>query len=234
MGIVEQGACLGHYYCCTRVSRTGNLQRWRLLNFANFSTHQPCWIFGDTIIDVAFVPIDCLSIPVSSFDSFLLKREFSGEFLCLGVCAPPALEYNIYRSAMKALRSTKWLFPLLSGEWPWWCGHWCVHCRSSRDHHQRRDGFTQGRKSGASAQYPVVGKCPPGAGAFYYIYYTPAQEERTHAQTQKLPREFSLQQKRIKRRNRNWKTINRHKCHVNNSIPEDSAWLISTEISEVE
>ena len=49
---------------------------------------------GDRI-DVAFVPIDCLSIPVSSFDSFLLKREFSGEFLCLGVCAPPALEYNI-------------------------------------------------------------------------------------------------------------------------------------------
>ena len=45
---------------------------------------------------MAFVPIDCLSIPVSSFDSFLLKREFSGEFLCLGVCAPPALEYNIY------------------------------------------------------------------------------------------------------------------------------------------
>ena len=43
---------------------------------------------------MAFVPIDCLSIPVSSFDSFLLKREFSGEFLCLGVCAPPALEYN--------------------------------------------------------------------------------------------------------------------------------------------
>ena len=43
---------------------------------------------------MAFVPIDCLSIPVSSFDSFLMKREFSGEFLCLGVCAPPALEYN--------------------------------------------------------------------------------------------------------------------------------------------
>ena len=42
---------------------------------------------------MAFVPVDCLSIPVSSFDSFLLKREFSGEFLCLGVCAPPALEY---------------------------------------------------------------------------------------------------------------------------------------------
>ena len=42
---------------------------------------------------MAFVPIDCLSIPVSSFDSFLLKREFSGEFLCLGVCAPPALEF---------------------------------------------------------------------------------------------------------------------------------------------
>ena len=39
--------------------------------------------------------IDCLSIPVSSFDSFLLKREFSGEFLCLGVCAPPALEFII-------------------------------------------------------------------------------------------------------------------------------------------
>ena len=44
---------------------------------------------------MAFVPVDCLSIPVSSFDSFLLKREFSGEFLCLGVCAPPALEYKI-------------------------------------------------------------------------------------------------------------------------------------------
>ena len=46
---------------------------------------------------MAFVPVDCLSIPVSSFDSFLLKREFSGEFLCLGVCAPPALEFIIYR-----------------------------------------------------------------------------------------------------------------------------------------
>ena len=45
---------------------------------------------------MAFVPVDCLSIPVSSFDSFLLKRGFSGEFLCLGVCAPPALGYNIY------------------------------------------------------------------------------------------------------------------------------------------
>ena len=49
---------------------------------------------------MAFVPIDCLSIPVSSFDSFLLKREFSGEFLCLGVCAPPALEYIIYSGSL--------------------------------------------------------------------------------------------------------------------------------------
>ena len=32
-----------------------------------FSTYQPCWIFGDTIIDVTFLPVDCLSIPVSSF-----------------------------------------------------------------------------------------------------------------------------------------------------------------------
>ena len=52
---------------------------------------------------MAFVPIDCLSIPVSSFDSFLLKREFSGEFLCLGVCAPPALEYNITSMARLVL-----------------------------------------------------------------------------------------------------------------------------------
>ena len=94
--LLWRSACLEHSYYCTRVSRTGNFQRWRLLNFANFSTYQPCWIFGDTIIDVAFVPIDCLSIPVSSFDSFLLKREFSGEFLCLGVCAPPALEFIIW------------------------------------------------------------------------------------------------------------------------------------------
>ena len=50
---------------------------------------------------MAFVPIDCLSIPVSSFDSFLLKRGFSGEFLCLGVCAPPALEYIVYKVMAK-------------------------------------------------------------------------------------------------------------------------------------
>ena len=67
---------------------------------------------------MAFVPVDCLSIPVSSFDSFLLKRGFSGEFLCLGVCAPPALEYkNIEAQKEASYMGDKQLCHELCGKW---------------------------------------------------------------------------------------------------------------------
>ena len=66
-------------------------------------------------------------------------------------------------------------------------------------HYKNRPRGGRGPGGGTSRpRYWPVARLGPRAG-----YFKPQRRRSAHAQTQKLPRELSLQQKRIKRRNRN-------------------------------